>query len=288
MKRVYIFTIHPERHESIRFLEALEEMGYEGLCIQHHDVKVVLNGDETYVTHNNEKLPLPEAVILRAMNNNGMKDCLIKFYRSHGVRVLNSENLLQWPIFGKATQHIGFSQAGIPYMSSTISIRPDSLLAEKSDYPYIIKSSRGTHGDQVYKINGPSDSVSYDKILAPYLKQPFSTAGEDLRVVVLGYQTVGAMLRKAKKGAYLTNFSAGGEVSMYDLDEDPEIKEIAEKCARYFKCEYAGVDLMKNQAGEWIVLEVNRTCEFKGFEQVTQMDFAKKVIEYLLLDPQDN
>ena len=45
------------------------------------------------------------------------------------------------------------------------------------------------------------------------------------------------------------------------------IENIATKTATHFKLDYVGVDLMMGNDNEWKVLEVNRACQFKGFEK---------------------
>ena len=54
--------------------------------------------------------------------------------------------------------------------------------------------------------------------------------------------------------------------------------------------DYVGVDLMMGNPpegeagdGEWKVLEVNRACQFKGFEQATGVNVAKELINYSMV-----
>jgi len=39
---------------------------------------------------------------------------------------------------------------------------------------------------------------------------------------------------------------------------------------------------MKDQNGDWKVLEINRSCQFEGFEKGTGMNAAKLTLDYLL------
>ena len=53
--------------------------------------------------------------------------------------------------------------------------------------------------------------------------------------------------------------------------------------AKIFKLDYCGIDLMKNEDGDWIVLEVNRACQFEGFEKSTGINVASKVVDCLAI-----
>jgi glutathione synthase/RimK-type ligase-like ATP-grasp enzyme len=46
--------------------------------------------------------------------------------------------------------------------------------------------------------------------------------------------------------------------------------------------DYGGVDIMKDEGGKNYVLEVNRACQFKGFEKSTGINVAKRVVEMLV------
>jgi glutathione synthase/RimK-type ligase-like ATP-grasp enzyme len=58
-------------------------------------------------------------------------------------------------------------------------------------------------------------------------------------------------------------------------------EDVAIKTAVHFDLDYVGVDLMKGNDGEWKVLEVNRACQFKGFEKAVGINVAKEVINFL-------
>jgi glutathione synthase/RimK-type ligase-like ATP-grasp enzyme len=38
---------------------------------------------------------------------------------------------------------------------------------------------------------------------------------------------------------------------------------------------------MKNEEGRWVVLEINRACQFEGFEKSTAINVAGRIVEYL-------
>ena len=112
------------------------------------------------------------------------------------------------------------------------------------------------------------------------LVQPVLPEGEDIRIIVVGGKVIGAMKRKAASGKFLTNYSAGGEVENFQIT--PEMEEIALSAAKLFHLEYVGVDLMADKQGKWRVLEVNRACQFEGFEKATGLNVPQLTLSYLL------
>jgi glutathione synthase/RimK-type ligase-like ATP-grasp enzyme len=59
-------------------------------------------------------------------------------------------------------------------------------------------------------------------------------------------------------------------------------REIAEKVAKVCELDYCGVDIMKDNEGRSYVLEVNRQCQFQGFEKSTGINVARLVVEMFL------
>jgi len=75
----------------------------------------------------------------------------------------------------------------------------------------------------------------------------------------------------------------GGKVSSWKLSEND--RKLAEKVAKVCGLDYCGVDIMKDSAkqnAKSYILEVNRQCQFQGFEKSTGINVAKLVVEMFL------
>jgi glutathione synthase/RimK-type ligase-like ATP-grasp enzyme len=88
------------------------------------------------------------------------------------------------------------------------------------------------------------------------------------------------MKRSATGDEFRSNFSLGGRVEPWNLSENDKV--LAEKVANVCGLDYCGVDIMKDDEGNSFILEVNRQCQFKGFEQSTGINVAKAVVELIL------
>ena len=119
-----------------------------------------------------------------------------------------------------------------------------------------------------------------EKELGLYMWQKYLETKWDLRAIVLGGKAVGAMKRSAVGDEFRSNFSLGGSVEKWNLFDEERI--LAEKVAKVCGLDYCGVDLMKDKKGDLYVLEVNRACQFKGFEKATGINMAKLVVEMFI------
>lgn len=253
-----------------RFLQEAKNLGYRLRVIDYS------------VAAKRQNLPDSKAVILREPNHNSMlyelRDKILKYYISTNSKILNSNSYLKWSILDKITQHQEFKKAGIPHISL--------LNLSDTKYPFVVKNKLGSHGDSVYKITCKKD---LEKVLITHkaddlLCQEFQTSGFDLRVIVLGNRVLGIMKRTPREGEFLSNYSQGGEIKKYEVNRYKDIKcieNIAIKTAKHFKLDYVGVDLMKGNDGKWKVLEVNRACQFKGFEMATGVNVASEVLIFM-------
>lgn len=262
-----VFTQHPKAYAPKRLCEEVKLKGSTLQVINYADLKGSTLQD----------LPEARAVVLREPDYKKdiyeLRDQILKHYVSKKAKILNADSYLKWSVLDKITQHHEFEKAKIPYIPL--------LNLSDATYPFIAKNKLGSHGDSVYKITCKKD---LDKVLEKHkiedlLFQEFQTSGFDLRVIVLGGRVLGIMKRTPREGEFLSNFSQGG--SIQKSESDAEIEKNSIQAAEHFMLDYVGVDLMLNNNKEWVVLEVNRACQFKGFEQATGVNVASEMIEFL-------
>jgi hypothetical protein len=116
------------------------------------------------------------------------------------------------------------------------------------------------------------------------MKQPFliqeyiETDGQDLRVIVVGNKVVAAMKRIASSSEKRANLHSGGTAEKVVLD--PAVAKVAVSAAKACGCEICGVDLLKSAKGP-MVLEINLSPGMQGIMEVTKINVAKEIAEYL-------
>ena len=174
-------------------------------------------------------------------------------------------------------------------------------------WPVIAKHERGYQGKSVKKFDNWEEEKKWvekiqEKNLGMFLWQKYLPTRWDIRVIVLDGVAIGAMKRSAVGNEFRSNFSLGGAVEKWELSDNDKL--LAEKVAEVCGLDYGGVDIMKSlkspspaSAGASLfeergtfkeedydsyVLEVNRQCQFQGFEKSTGINVAKMVVEMFL------
>ncbi|QQG41546.1 MAG: RimK family alpha-L-glutamate ligase [Candidatus Woesebacteria bacterium] len=290
---IILFTTGPMAYAPKRLSEEANKLNVDLRVIHYKDINIVYSNDGMELNLKGEKMPIPKGIFLRGLGEDSMynplRTAILLWYKSKGTKILNEMSYDKWPSLDKTTQYINLSSVGLPVAESFSFASIEELVKwGKSNYPFIAKDVIGSCGTGVFKISNDNE---LDELLKKFnsnfkvkalLFQRFLPNAVDLRVVMLGGKIVGAMKRTAKPGNFLSNFSQGGLVEEYRIGEDSEASSIATNTVKLFKLDYCGVDLMRNIEGKWIVLEVNRSCQFEGFEKATTINVAQKVINYLL------
>ena len=153
---------------------------------------------------------------------------------------------------------------------------PDALLALSNDRLNqgrdrfgemgVYKTAIGTHGGGTWKVDLTEPVNPKVGNRQAFLQEFIGRDAErhrDLRVYVVGGEIVASMYRYAAEGEWRTNVALGGEVQDAGAEIPEAAAEMALDAAEVIGLDYAGVDLVEDEEG-WFVLEVNPTAGFRG------------------------
>lgn len=150
-------------------------------------------------------------------------------------------------------------------------------------YPLVVKKSYGSCGTGVFLVHDRTElkKKSSELMCEPHLYQKFipSSFGRDVRAIVIGKKTFGAILRKSDRD-FRSNVALGGRVSEYALPKEAE--GLCEKVSEILNLDYCGIDLLFGENGDFLVCEVNSNAFFGGFERATGKNVAGAYAEYIL------
>lgn len=189
----------------------------------------------------------------------------------------------------KLRAHQLLAAAGIDLPGTVFGDNPDDtadLLALLGPPPHVIKLNEGAQGAGVMLTEKLSASRSVVEALrglyANFVVQEFigEAKGADLRCFVVGDRVVAAMRRQAPEGDFRSNLHRGGEAAPATASQE-EI-EVAVRAAATLGLGVAGVDLIRSARGP-LVLEVNSTPGLEGIEQVSGVDVAGTVVDWVAL-----
>ena len=320
-KNILVLTMSQSqsKYEVTRLKEEAEKMGVRVKKALYREVTFDLNGKgKVFVQGEEINASNTAAVWFRVAGTKTGKytegrNVLIRILQAEGIFCCNHEGYTKWARMGKIAQHGLFITSGVAvvptkiyYMKSQIQNRnPNPTLFPFGDlstleegkgkiikeeffdweFPIISKHDRGFQGKSVRKFNNWEEVNKWlnrmdETHLGMFLWQKCLPTKWDLRVIVLGGKAIGAMKRSAVGEEFRSNFSLGGAVEKWELSDEDKI--MAEKVAAVCGLDYAGVDIMKDADGTSYVLEVNRQCQYQGFEKATGINVARLVVEMLL------
>ena len=115
----------------------------------------------------------------------------------------------------------------------------------------------------------PNIQLIFQKFIA-------NSKGRDLRVFVVEGEVIACMERRAADGGFKANFSQGGAVEEYPIDEAG--KELAIKVANVLDIQVAGIDLLFTEDG-FTVCEANTFPGFKGLESACEVNVPQRIYQ---------
>ena len=300
-RKILVLGISESVHTTARILEELNERSISYIFIKWSSLiflngKILANGKELKLKNYSAAFyDIPSYYLVNkktgqktmAFDLDNELDLLLKEFKKNKLPAINRDFLIDHPFYNKFTQSIIFGKnniAAIPTLHLADNKYGKVLKEIKMagfKFPLVVKESDGGLGEQVHKIG---NAVKLEKLLTDkrnvsLVYQPFIKNSGDFRVIIIGKKSIGIMKRSAQKKEWRNNFALGGKIEKY---EDRAMEKFAEKVCRKMGIEYAGVDILKTEAG-YLIIEINSFARFEGFEKThPEKNIAKIIINYLL------
>lgn len=293
MKKIWMLTKDPDAlrkwYEISSLAKSFKQAGIESQVYQPDNFDIITNRKiHNSIRYNGNILDLPDAVLVRTGTDTNYRAlCLLRQLESFGVPVLNSSDSITKSRDKLLSGQI-LAQANIPTPRTMLVNFPINveIIEEEIGFPCVIKIVIGTHGKGVYlcqnrqsfvKIMELIESIGSSKDL---IVQEFISSGElfDLRVWVIGGNSLIAMKRTAPPGDFRTNITVGGIGTPYPLND--EIRELSKKTAEVLGLDITGIDLLYDGT-KFLVCEANSSPNFKGIDQSCQTDMSTTIVNYV-------
>ncbi len=174
---------------------------------------------------------------------------------------------------------------GVPIPETYLSSSKESAnyIIEKVKLPAVIKLLSGFGGEGVLMIDSKEAFKSIietmkilkqEMLIEKYVKNP----GEDIRGIMAGDEIIASYKRIAAEGERKANIHLGGRSISYKLT--PEMEEITFKAGKAIKSKLCAVDMIIGKEGPQVI-EVNINFGLEGIEKTTDINIAKRIIEFV-------
>ncbi len=266
----------------IRFyIEEGAKQGIECKLLLVEEMEFGVREGQWFLTYQKEEQVLPDFAICRAIY-----PLLNRQLEYMGIPVFNNSFVAE--ICNDKARTYQYLAATKIKMVDTSFYRNAQIkeVLDQAMAPTVIKAVAGHGGSQVFLIHGnqESDCLEYPSLIdklagSDVVVQPLTgTRNQDLRVYVIGTEIIAAVLRTAKNG-FKSNFSLGGEVSLYTLKE--EETSIVNKIIGQFDFGLVGIDFIIGDEGELIFNEIEDVVGSRMLYQCSDINIVEKYLSFI-------
>jgi [lysine-biosynthesis-protein LysW]---L-2-aminoadipate ligase len=231
-------------------------------------------------------VPKPPDVVLDRSIHHGRSLYALTLLNAAGVPTVNRAKVAR--ICGdKILTTAALARAGLPVPKTVVTFTREAALEaiEAMGYPVVLKPMVGSWGRLLAKINDRDAAeavLEHKEVLGSYqhgifyIQEYIHKPERDLRVIVVGERTIGAIYRRSDH--WITNTARNGKA--FQCEVTPELDQLCRKAAAAVGGGFLSVDLLEHKDG-LLVNELNYTPEFHGFMDATGIDVADHVIDYV-------
>lgn len=171
----------------------------------------------------------------------------------------------------------------------------DAKISAVDGFPCVVKRTNGSHGSGVSLARSKKDLLDFFENEFISSKRPKSffvkgaffilqkfipeASNSDFRVLCFDDEIIGGIKRTSQNNDFRANVSLGGKAEIFPVPND--LAKISKKIMLEGKLFYAGIDFIKS-GNDWLAIEINTLAQFKGFEEATGINVAKKIVEKLI------
>jgi RimK family alpha-L-glutamate ligase len=273
-----------------RLRDALHARGVEPVLFSLAEVEIVTGQGEPL------RIPgfgaaLPDGVLLRTIAGGTFEATTLRLGVLHaleaaGVIVWNDAKAIERCVDKSMTSLI-LGRKGLPtpatFVVSSRDAAADVVRSEGAGgTPLVLKPLFGSQGKGLSLIHRPDDLPAAEEVSGVYYLQRFvrrrQEAWRDYRVFVCDGQAVAGMVREGD--SWITNLHQGGRPRRWTMPQEAE--DLAVAAATAVGVSYSGVDLIEDENGSLLVLEVNSMPSWSGLQTVTDTDIAGAIVDGFL------
>lgn len=210
-----------------------------------------------------------------------MPDFAINRSRKSAVsEMLEDKNI---PVFNsaKVTKITNNKYDTYKYLEDVVPVMRYSKVSQEIEYPKVIKTLEGHGGREVFLVEDLSQErevlTGLNKKEVLY-QQCSSDLGRDVRVYIIGNQIVAAVLRTSKE-SFKSNYSLGGDVSLYTLNEKE--KAMVNKILKKLPLDYGGIDFIFHHK-EAVFNEIEDAVGARMLYKTSSIDIVSQYVKYIV------
>ena len=235
----------------------------------------------------------PDAAFVRTISAGSFEQVTMRLGQLHALRELrvpvhNDARAIERCVDKSMTSFL-LHRGGIPtpetWSVESVDAARRILKAQAgAGQPLVLKPLFGSQGRGLRLVERAEELPGSDEIGGVYYLQRFVAGSgpgwRDWRVFVAGRRAIAAMIRHGRQ--WRTNASQGARCE--HAPAQGEIASLAVAAAEAVGASYAGVDIIQDRAGRYLVLEVNSMPAWAALQRVSKVDIAGTLAANLIAD----
>lgn len=267
---------------------AFRSRGIEAPCFPVTALTAAV-GTGKYMSSSGEPLDHYDIILIRAIPSGSLEQVVYRMDALHrlenrGARIINPAEAIERGVDKYYTLTLA-EDLGIRIPPSIITEKFDDAISAFDELggDIIVKPLFGSEGKGMVRVTDKDAAYRLFRSIEMgryvfYLQKYIPHGNKDIRLFVLGGKIIAAMTRRGKEWKCNIANGATGE----PLTPDRELCEIGIQTAAMLKADYAGVDILPGDDGNYYLIEVNSIPGWRGLEKATGFDVAGAVADYVL------
>jgi tetrahydromethanopterin:alpha-L-glutamate ligase len=284
--RSIVFIDRPDWHAR-QLAAAFAKAGVEAvlLSLRHCGFAGAAGGARLRLPSFEDDLPL--GAFVRSISAGSFEQVTLRLgvlhaLRESGVLVYNDARAIERCVDKSMTSFM-LQRAGVPTpptwaVESLETARAVVRTEASPARPLVLKPLFGSQGRGLALIESEADLPPADALAGVYYLQHYVSEGSgrwrDWRVFVAGGQAVAAMLRHGV--TWKTNAAQGAACEA--VEPDGQMSALAVAAAAAVGAGFAGVDIIRDETGRLLVLEVNSNPAWSALQRVTRRPIAEALV----------
>ena len=283
--KVVIFSDEPGWHgRSLR--REMQSQGMHAQAISLCDCAFDLSGAQPKISIRGFG-ELPDAAFVRGVAGGTLEEIVIRLDILHaleilGVPVFNSGRAIERTV-DKAMTSFLLRKHRIPTPRTWVaeSVEHARNIAQqelRGSESLVLKPLFGSQGNGIIRVANLDEFDAYVPPTGVFYLQEYLRSGEpgfrDWRVFVIDGKAVAAMQRRSQH--WVTNRAQGAVCEA--IGPDLNLYALAEEATAAVDVDYAGVDLLRDGNGNWLVGEVNGIPAWQGLQRVSGRNITQQLV----------
>lgn len=266
------------------------QRGHTATPLQFPQIRGTILSGDTELLIGEHQIADFDALLVRTMPPGSLEQVVLRMdilatAAATGVQIVNSPKSIECAVDKYLTTQ-RLALAGLPVPDTTVCENSDAAMEAFAQlgHDVVIKPIFGAEGRGILRVNHPEMALrtfrTLERLNATIYMQRFLTGPlEDIRLLMLDGRPIASMKRTPAAGDFRANAAQLGHCTPWS-PSDLEVG-LAKRAAEVTDCVFSGIDLMYNEEGQAVIIEVNAVPGWRNIQKTCDIDVLAVFYDWL-------